>query len=66
MAQWVNEHTGGLLGNDPNAFSTDPSMVMSIINATYFCDAWSNQFSVENTKKDSLPLQTEARFRVIL
>lgn len=56
MAQWVNEHTGGLLGNDPNAFSTDPSMVMSIINATYFCDAWSNQFSVENTQKDSFTL----------
>lgn len=56
MSQWVSEHTGGKLGNDPKAFQPGAYQLMSIINTVYFYDQWSNEFSRDLTKKDVFTL----------
>lgn len=64
MSQWVSEHTGGKLGNDPKAFQPSPQQVMSIINTVYFYDQWSNEFDKKQTQKDTFYLSDGKKVKV--
>lgn len=52
ISRWVSEHTGGKLGNDPEAFTPSPEQIMSIINTVYFYDQWSDEFDHKQTQED--------------
>lgn len=56
MSQWVSKHTGGKLGNDPQAFQPDPAQIMSLINTVYFYDQWNSEFNRDLTKEAAFNL----------
>ncbi|MBR3841707.1 MAG: serpin family protein [Christensenellaceae bacterium] len=48
IGAWISENTKGLLGDGYKV--SDPSVVLSIINAVYFKDAWEEEFDTKDTK----------------
>lgn len=64
MSQWVSEHTGGKLGNDPKAFQPSPEQIMSIINTVYFHDQWNDEFDKKRTQKDTFYLANGEKVKV--
>lgn len=49
MAQWVKDHTAGLL--EPSVELSDDAM-LSLLNTVYYYDEWLDQFNPEATKDD--------------
>lgn len=49
LADWVQEHTNGLLG-DAAGFELDPETALTLLNAVYYKDEWINRFNAEKTE----------------
>lgn len=54
MGEWISEKTNGVLKPQ---FSTDPSILLSIINTLYFYGAWEDSFAESRTMPDVFTLE---------
>lgn len=50
LRDWLNEQTGGLLGDAVENVTLDPETVMSLCSTVYFRAKWDNQFSAANNE----------------
>ncbi|MBD5139499.1 MAG: serpin family protein [Ruminococcus sp.] len=50
LRDWLNEQTGGLLGDAVENVSLDPETVMSLCSTVYFRAKWDYQFSAANNE----------------
>ena len=50
LRDWLNEQTGGLLGDAVENVALDPETVMSLCSTVYFRAKWDDQFSAANNK----------------
>ncbi|MDE7278616.1 MAG: hypothetical protein K2N26_02690, partial [Oscillospiraceae bacterium] len=48
LRNWLNDQTGGLLGDAVEGVSLDPETVISLCSTVYFRAKWNSQFSPEN------------------
>ena len=56
ISSWLLEHTGGLLGGNPENFLSNEGAVMDIFNAVYFKDKWSSVFDKADTDEGEFTL----------
>lgn len=64
ISTWIMDHTGGLLGGNPNAFvSSDKDEVMNIFNAVYFKDRWKDIFDRGDTLEGDFALSDGSKVK---
>ncbi len=44
LAAWINQHTGNLMADRLQDFSTSPNTVMAAVNTVYYHSQWTEQF----------------------
>ena len=52
LRDWLNEQTGGLLKEQADGLSMNPSTVLALASTIYFKAAWSDEFSKDCTERD--------------